>query len=214
MKKIISLLVFLIAISFSTLSAEGGVAKDGYLELKAGGMLPMAVPGGFVAGASMGGYIDELLSLNFAVDYFNVTPSLSSSSGTNAWVSTTTVSNINYINQFFVSFNFRFDFPVKLFQIITPYLQAGPVFNLMINTYKSTGSKELTYGFIGLGGLFEIGARIKMGNVASFLTAISFNAADVSRPSTGSVSGVVDSVIGSGFMFRVGLGFALPPAKK
>ncbi len=193
---------------------ETSPKKDGYLELKAGGMLPMAVPGGVCVGASAGGYLDELISLNIAADYFNVTPSLSSASGTNVGVVFTSVSNINYINQFFVSLNFRFDFPVKIFQIITPYLQAGPVFNLMINNYKSTSTPETTYGFIGMGGLFELGARTKIGTSTSFLTAVSFNAADVSRATTSSVTGVVDKVIATGFMFRVGLGFVLPAGKK
>lgn len=206
MKKWLILGMFLVAAPL--LAENKAFTNKFYIEPKVGGMLPFSFPGGFIGGITLGRSIDEIVSLNFGFDWFNVAPNAATGASTNAWVSFTSVTNINYINLLLFSFNFRVDMPfLTLLQRITPYAQAGVDFNLMLNNYRSLSTGNNTYAFLGFGGLFEVGARLNLGSVTSLILAVAFNAADVVNGV--SAVGVENRVIATGFLFRFGIGFRL-----
>ncbi len=213
MKKLSVSILFLVLCSMAVYGEESAFGQQKYLEARIGMMAPWGTGVGFKGGVLAGFRFDQMVSLNFNVDYYraNYTTEAQESTNTSGPFTTTKLNSETTANLFLLFLNVRVDIPYVIADIIQPYAQIGVGYDLMYNTYKKT-SGEQSYLFAGdfLAFQIEIGAQISLGEKTYLYLLTGYNFSNVAKSKTDNETLIVgEKIDAGGFSILCGVGFKL-----
>jgi hypothetical protein len=193
------------------LCSSAAFGESQYIEAKLGGGFPWAIQPGFEGDFTYGMRIDQMVSINFDAGYYFTSYNTLASATPTSGLQTQGFSSVMSANLIMILVNARIDAPFTIGEIMTPYIQCGVGYDIMVNGYVSTNtSQNSTKVFGGFALKLDLGTRIKLGDRSALIIDCGYNFCGVSRTSAlNETLSVGQSIDVSGFSVTGGISFQI-----